>query len=99
MGARLAVNQKEWQWGHRPSRRGHKMHMAVVQKPAVWPPLGTSFMPDCTIIAVFRAFVLGILTLFVILPCIYGVKEKSETMTLCTMWTAVSEKMLSLLSS
>ena len=38
---RLAVNQKEWQWGQHnvvgasPSRRGYEMHTAVVQKPAV----------------------------------------------------------------
>ena len=97
-GNAFGCEPKGMAMGASPSRRGHEMHTAVVQKPAVRPPLGTSFMPDCTIIAVFRAFVLGILTLFVILPCIYGVKEKSETMTLCTMWTAVSEKMLSPLS-
>ena len=59
MGVRLAVNQKEWQWGHRPSRRGHKMHMAVVQKPAVWPSFGANFMTDSTIIAVFLCFCFG----------------------------------------
>lgn len=65
MAMRLAVNQKEWQWGQHnvvgasPSRRGYEMHTAVVQKPAVWPSFGANFMTDSTIIAVFLCFCFG----------------------------------------
>ena len=42
--------------GASPSRRGHEMHTAVVQKPAIWPSFGANFMTDSTIIAVFFVF-------------------------------------------
>ena len=74
------------------------MHTTMVQKTLVRPSFGTDFMPNCTNIAVFLVFVLDILTLFCNIAAIHGVKEKTVAMTLCTMLTTVSEKMLSLLS-
>ena len=80
---RLAVNQKEWQWGQHnvvgasPSRRGYEMHTAVVQKPAVWPSFGANFMTDSTIIAVFLCFCFG----YFYVICIIAAHSRYERIT------------------
>ena len=49
----------------------------MVQKTLVRPSFGTDFMPNCTNIAVFRVFVLDILTLFCIIAA-YSWRERKN---------------------
>ena len=63
--------------GASPSRRGHETHTTMVQNPAVRPPLGTSFMTDSTIIAVFLCFCFG----YFYVICIIAAHSRYERIT------------------
>ena len=76
-GNAFGCEPKGMAMGASPSRRGHEMHTAVVQKPAVWPSFGANFMTDSTIIAVFLCFCFG----YFYVICIIAAHSRYERIT------------------